>query len=424
MTFYRWTVITLSFIAIIVTYLDRTALSYAITPLETLFHLSNADFGTIAAAFGIGYMIMTVGGGVLVDKYGARKTWSISAVCWSIACGMIGFATGFAWLFIFRLLLGLTEGPSFPSFTRVAADWLPQAERARALAFGLAAVPLASVVGAPIISHLIVHVGWRCMFVLLGILGIVWSIIWYVMFRDRPADSHKVSAAELQHIEHGLATHPNMATATEKTSWKFMLFNRALLVNNYAFFAFGYLLFFAITWLPGYLEQTYHLQVKEVGWFLVLPWLTAAILIMVGGSLSDWLWKKTASLRIARSHLIWISQLLSAVAFIPVVFCHSLVIAIIGISLGVGFGMMPNAAFYAINADLARDRAATSLGIMDCAFAAAGILAPFITGMLSNITGNFSAAILLMSGLTVSSAIGIILWQFTDKKSCIKPHNL
>jgi MFS family permease len=415
MTFYRWIIVALSFVAIIVTYLDRTALSYAISPLETLFHLSNADFGTIAAAFGVGYMIMTVGGGVLVDKYGARKVWSISAIFWSIACGMLGFATGFAWLFIFRLLLGLTEGPSFPAFTRVTADWLPQAERARALALGLAAVPLASVVGAPIISHLIVHVGWRWMFILLGLLGIAWAIVWYVLFRDQPANCRKVCPAELQHIHQGLANSNHDGKPQATTSWKFMLFNRALLANNYAFFAFGYLLFFAITWLPGYLEQTYHLQVKEVGWFLVLPWLTAAILIMVGGSLSDWLWKKTASLRIARSHLIWVSQILSALAFIPVVFSHSLVVAIIGISLGVGFGMMPNAAFYAINADLARDRAGTSLGIMDCAFAAAGILAPLVTGLLSNLTGNFSVAILLMSGLTLSSALCIIIWQFTDR---------
>jgi nitrate/nitrite transporter NarK len=77
--------------------------------------------------------------------------------------------------------------------------------------------------------------------------------------------------------------------------------------------------------------------------------------------------------------------------------------------------MMPNAAFYAINADLARDRAGTSLGIMDCAFAAAGILAPLVTGLLSNLTGNFSVAILLMSGLTLSSALCIIIWQFTDR---------
>jgi len=139
------------------------------------------------------------------------------------------------------------------------------------------------------------------------------------------------------------------------------------------------------------------------------------VLILLGGWLSDHIWHKTHSIRKARSHIIWICQLLSAICFIPVALCHSITIAIIGISLGVGLGLMPNACFYAINTDLARDRAATSLGIMDCAFAAAGILAPLLTGWLSNITGNFSGAILLLIGLTFTSVIAIIFFQHPDE---------
>jgi nitrate/nitrite transporter NarK len=187
------------------------------------------------------------------------------------------------------------------------------------------------------------------------------------------------------------------------------------MANNYAFFAFGYLLFFAITWLPGYLEQTYGIKVREAGWFLIAPWLTATILLLLGGVLSDWLWNKTHSIRIARSHMIWICQVISALCFIPVVLYHSIWVAAIGISLGVGFGLMPNAAFYAINADLARDRAGTSLGIMDCAFALAGILAPLLTGWLSNVTGNFSVAFTLLILLTFSAALVILLFQRPDE---------
>ncbi len=408
---FRWIVISLAFIATIINYLDRSALSYAITPLQKTFGLTDTDFGLIASAFGLGYLIMTIVGGVLVDKFGARKTWSLFGALWSISCALIGLATGFIWLFIFRMLLGFTEGPGFPALTRVTADWLPLKERARALAFGLAAVPFASVLGAPLISHLIAMFGWRIMFIILGIFGIIWAVIWYVIFRDQPEQSYFVSKSELHHIR----SEQIMPVTQDKTSWHFMLFNPNLLANNYAFFAFGYLLFFAITWLPGYLEQTYHMQIKEVGWFLVGPWLTATFLILLGGIISDWLWHKTHSIRIARSHLIWICQVISAFCFIPVLLTHSLVVAIIWISLGVGFGLMPNAAFYAINADLAYDRAATSLGITDAAFASAGILAPFLTGWLANLTGNFFAPILLMIGLTLSSASVIVLFQHPDR---------
>jgi len=407
MTSYRWIIIALAFLAIIINYLDRTALSYAITPLQETFNLNNADFGLIASAFGIGYLIMTVGGGILVDKFGTRKIWSIFAIIWSCACILIGFATGFIWLFIFRLTLGIAEGPGFPALTRVCADWLPLNERARALAFGLAAVPFASVIGAPLISHLIAFVGWRSMFWILGVFGILWGFLWYALFRDRPKESQYVSTEELAyiHLEHGANLQK------EKTSWHFILFNRTLMINNYAFFAFGYLLFFAITWLPGYLEQTYHLHIKSVGWFLILPWLTATLFILLGGIICDKLWQKTQSIRISRSHIIWICQILSVICFIPVIFSPSLTVSLICISLGVGFGLMPNAAFYAINADLAFDKAATSLGVMDAFFALAGIIAPALTGWLTHFSGNFSSAFILVMLLTFSSSLLIVIYQ-------------
>lgn len=412
-THYRWVVVSFAFLAIIITYLDRSALSYAIAPLKTTFALSNEDFGMIAAAFGVGYLVMTVAGGVIVDHFGARRVWSIFAIFWSLSCGAMGLAMGFGSLIFFRILLGITEGPSFPALNRVTADWLPVTERARALAISLAAVPFASVIGAPLVSHLVVILGWRWMFIMLGALGVVWGILWFVIFRDHPRDSNYLSTTEVDYIEQHLSAVKSHSS--EQTTWKFMLFHPSFITNNFAFFSFGYLLFFGITWLPGYLEQTYALHVKETGWFLVAPWLMATLLLLAGGILSDHIYQKTQSIRKARSHLIWVCQVLSALCFIPLIFSHSFIIAILCITLGIGFGMMPNAAFYAINADLARDRAGTSLGITDCAFAAAGILAPFLTGYLSELTGNFSAAIALMVGLTFSSALAIFLFQHPDR---------
>lgn len=411
---FRWVIIALTFVASIINYLDRAALSYAITPLQKEFHLNNTQFGLIAAGFGIGYIFMTVTGGVLVDRRGARKIWSIAGLAWSLVSILFGVATGFWSLFLLRVLLGVTEGPAFPALTRVATDWLPKRERARALAFGLAAVPFASVIGAPLISALIINFGWRIMFIILGLLGIIWVIIWHTFFRDQPQDSKYVSASEATYIKHSPAKNALKESQT-KTSWRFILFTPGLIANNYAFFSFGYLLFFALTWLPGYLEQTYSLKLKEVAIFVILPWLFGTIFILIGGFLSDWLWKKTESIRASRTHIIWVCQILSALCFIPVALLHSLPIAIIFISLGIGIGLMPNAAFYALNADIAKDRVATSLGVMDCAFAAAGFLAPFLTGILSHITGNFVAALLLLTILSFTSALGVFLFQHPDR---------
>jgi nitrate/nitrite transporter NarK len=194
-----------------------------------------------------------------------------------------------------------------------------------------------------------------------------------------------------------------------------MLFNPALLANNWAFFSFGYLLFFAISWLPQYMRQTYHLGLHDIGMILVVPWLSAAIMLAFAGWLSDYLWRKTGSIRIARSHMIWVCQLLSALCLIGVVNVHSLPLGVTFLSLGLAFGLMPNASFYALNSDLAGDRAATSLGLMDCFCASAAVLAPLLTGFLVNATGNFNSAIWLMVGLSMSSVLAIALFQHPDK---------
>lgn len=385
------------FLILVIDYLDRTAIAFAITPIQEAFHFNNAQFGAIAGAFGIGYMIMTLIGGVLVDRFKARRVLTVFVLIWSIASICTGLANGFWMLFYLRALLGIAEGPAFPAITQVTADWLPLRSRAQTLAISLAAVPLASMIGAPLISHLIITFNWRVTYFILGGCGIILALLWLFIYRDNTTSTS------------------NSSPTLPKTSWRFMLTNPALLINNYAFFVFGYLLFFALIWLPGYLEQVYAIKLKEVGLFLIAPWLLATVLLLLGGFISDKLLVKTKKLRIARSHIIWLCQLISSVCFIPVIIYHSLVIAIIFISFGVGFGLMPNALFYSLNIDLAKDRAATSLGIMDCFFAAAGIIAPWLTGWLTHQTGNFTAAIFLMMVLTLSSVLAIILFQHPDK---------
>lgn len=202
---YRWVIITLGFLITLICYLDRSAISYAITPLKKEFGFNDQDFGFIAGAFGIGYMVMTLGGGILVDKYGAHKTWAGAAILWSACTALMGLASSFWILFTFRTLLGIAEGPHFPALTRVVADWLPASERGRATAFGLNAVPMSQVIGAPLLSYMVSSLGWKLMFAILGTMGIAWAAVWLVVFRDYPESSKFVSDDELKYIREGRA---------------------------------------------------------------------------------------------------------------------------------------------------------------------------------------------------------------------------
>lgn len=413
-THYRWVITSLIFFITLINFVDRSAISFVIEPLKKEFGFSDTQFGMILSAFGLGYVLLTAFGGWLVDLWGARIVWPLAAIGWSLCVGALGIAASF-WGFVgLRFLLGVTEGPHFPALSRSISDWLPPAERARALSLGLVAIPLSSVVGAPLTSYLVADFGWRAMFAVISAAGILWALIWFWLFRDKPAESSFVSAAEKQWIASSI--QPKNQLKEAPIDWRFLLTHPALIANNIAYFAFGYMLFFSTLWLPGYFLKEHGLNLKSVGWYLTIPWLVGALFLKTGGILSDWLYHKTGSGRLARSHLIWVSQLLAAICFVALSFTHTLSLALVFLSLGLGFGLMPQPAFFSINIDVAKERAGSSQGITSSCLSLAGIIAPVATGWLIDLTGNYQAAFLLLAALTAIAVVTVILFHHPDRK--------
>lgn len=412
-TYYRWVVASLVFLITLVNFVDRSAISFVIEPLKQEFHFSDTQFGMILSAFALGYVLLTAFGGWLVDLHGSRIVWALAAIAWSLCVGLLGFAGGF-WGFIgLRFLLGVTEGPHFPAMTRTVSDWLPSSERARALSLGLVAIPLSSVVGAPITSYLVVDVGWRAMFWIISGVGVIWAFVWLWLFRDSPKQSSRVNAEELALIE---AKTQTVSADKGKVDWRFIFTNPTLVANNIAYFAFGYMLFFATLWLPGYFLSQHNLNLKSVGWYLTIPWLVGAAFLKAGGFLSDWLYKKTNNRRLARSHLIWSSQLLAAICFVILGFTHSLSLSILFLSLGLGFGLMPQPAFFSVNIDVAKERAGSSQGITSSCLSLAGVIAPLLTGWLVDLTHSYQGAFLLLAGFTLMGVFVVIFFHHPDRE--------
>ncbi len=413
-TKYRWFIASLIFFITLVNFIDRSAISFVINPLKQEFHFTDTQFGMILSAFGLGYILLTVLGGWFVDLWGARVVWPVAAIAWSLCVGFLGIATGFWGFIALRFLLGVSEGPHFPAMTRSISNWLSPMERARALSLGLVAIPLSSVIGAPITSYLVADFGWRYMFFIISLSGILWAIVWYLCFTDRPEDCKYVCPEEKK-----LIATPSLMQGEKKKSfvdWRFILTHPALIANNIAYFAFGYMLFFATLWLPGYFLSQHNLNLKSVGWYLTIPWLVGAIFLKIGGILSDYLYRKTGSGRLARSHLIWITQLLAAVFFVLLSYTTTLGWSIFFLSLALGFGLMPQPAFFSINIDVAKERAGSAQGITSGCLSIAGVIAPIMTGWLIDLTGNYQAAFLLLAGLSVIAVITVILFHHPDKE--------
>ncbi|OGN55981.1 MAG: hypothetical protein A3D96_03290 [Chlamydiae bacterium RIFCSPHIGHO2_12_FULL_44_59] len=413
-TNYRWFVALLIFFITLINFVDRSAISFVIGPLKEEFHFTDTQFGMILSAFGLGYIFLTVYGGHLVDRWGARVVWPLAATSWSICVGLLGAAVGF-WSFIaIRLLLGVAEGPHFPAITHTVGRWLSPMERARALSLGLVAIPLSAVVGSPVCSYLVADFGWRAMFFIISLSGILWSLLWYLCYRDQPKDCRFVNAEERKLIE-----TPSLMDVEKKKSlvdWRYLIFHPVLLANNVAYFAFGYMLFFATLWLPGYFLTQHNLNLKSVGWYLTIPWLVGAMFLKAGGAITDYLYKKTGSGRLSRSYVIWVSQLLATFFFVLLGFTDTLGLSLVFLSLGLGFGLLPQPAFFSVNIDVAKERAGTAQGLTSSFLSAAGIIAPLLTGFFIDLTGKYQAAFLLLAGFTGAAVIAVILFHHPDKE--------
>lgn len=421
---FRWVVIFLLFYITVANYIDRSAIAFATGDIKTDLGLGPAEIGLILGAFGLGYAVTTFLGGIAVDRWGARSVLLIAAVTWTASIGVTGFAGSFLTLYIARTVLGIAEGPNFPALTGAVSRWLAPHERAIALGNTLVAVPLALTIGAPVSTQLIYAFGWRGMFFALTLLSAIWIPLWLIFFRNDPAQSGFVSDAELKHIRGGVEAQRDRTLGHVRhgfTDWRLLLTNRTLLANYWAFFVFGYFLFFFMTWLPNYLAQTYNLNVREVGLFTILPWACAAVLLVALGYLSDYLLAQTGRLRISRSMLIGVTQLLAALAVIPIGFTNSLAVAITCITVAVAFSMGANASYYAVNVDIVPERAATALGIMDTGFAISGFIAPAITGWVVGTFGSFQYAFLLMGGLALSSVLVVLLFHRPDEDRADRP---
>jgi MFS family permease len=380
----------LALVLCLVNYLDRVVISFAIEPIKQDFGLTNTSFGLAISLFALGTLSVNALSGVLLDRYGVRLIWTIGILVWSAAMAALGLAELWVLFLIMRFVLGLGEGVNFPAMNRTVADWMPPQLAGRTVAIMLVGVPAALLLGGPILSHLIQWIDWHKAFLVLAAGSA--SLVVALQFIYRTPEAAKAARATKRHPWWRLLRHPTMLA----TSW--------------SFFAFGYVLWFGITWIPGYFEQTWHMDLTSIGWFSTLPWGLACLLIPLVGWYSDHRMSQTGSIRKARVHPIWVFQLLGALCFVPLIFTQDQNVAILMLSMGVGFSMAANAAYYSICTDLFPNDAAAATGIMVTFFSVSGLVTPILTGWLTDTFGGFDTAFMALAGFVATGALGMIVF--------------
>ncbi|GAB3694902.1 MFS transporter [Saccharopolyspora tripterygii] len=406
-TRFRFVTLGLVVSLIVINYIDRSAVSYAVEPLEAAFGITTAQYGIISSVFSVGYMVAAFLSGPLVDRFGCRRVLLTAVALFSVTTALIPVAGSFAGLLIIRLLLGIGEAPAFPAATRTVSRWLPIRERGVALALcGGVAVSGSLLISGPLLTGLMELAGWRGMFWTLAVFGVVWAVFASWLLRDLPQESRRVNAAERELI--AADQEAEAASGRAPVRWRPLLTNRNLWVVAGGYFAWGFMFWGFMYWLPSFLSQAYGLSVKQAGAFSIAPWACGIVGALAGGVIVDRVYRRSPRIR-SRFAVMGVALLLAGCSLVPLAIAPTLTVALISISLGVGFGFITGGIWWVASIDAAPDQPGSAAGFADAAFAASGIVAPSVMGFIVSSTGSFTSGFVVMAGLAVAGALLMLL---------------
>lgn len=392
-----------------ISYLDRTNISTAGPTIMGALHLNATQFGIAVSAFSIPYALLQIFGGNLGERFGARKSLFWIGVLWGVATIATGFSVGLWSLVGARLLLGLTESAAFPTATSAMSRWVPpdrngfaQGVVHSASRLGNAAAPL--IVGGLIIwgdSLNTVIAGWQISFLLIGLLSVVWALLWMISYRDRPQFHPKVTEKELAEIPRELEK-----AARPATPWTRLI--RTILPVTIVDFGYGWVLWVFLTWIPTFLADTFNLPLSKYALFTSVVLVGGVVGDTVGGMFADFLLRRTGNLRASRRTVLLVGLIGSMLWLVPLLFGHTLAVATVSLSLSFFFLELCNATLWAIPMDVAPEWSGTASGMMNTGFGVAGIFSPIVFGVMIDSVGwqwPFGLSIALLAASAVVAAV-------------------
>jgi ACS family D-galactonate transporter-like MFS transporter len=392
--------------------MDRTNISVAATAITDDLKLTPVQLGILFSAFGWTYAALQIPGGILVDRFAPRVLYAFCLITWSVMTLLQGTAKGFAALFGLRLAIGVFEAPSYPINNRVVTSWFPDNERATAIAVYTCGQFLGLALITPVLVTIQHYLGWRGLFIITGLIGIIWGLVWYRFYRN-PTEHKTVNEAELNHIEKGGGLINRQATNAGKEKPKFEWSNlrkvfsyRKLWGIYIGQFAVNSTLWFFLTWFPTYLVKYRGLDFLKSGFLASAPFLAAFAGLLTSGLLSDYLLKKGVSVNIARKAPVIFGLLLSA-SIIGANYVDSTAWIIFFMALaffGNGFATIT---WVFVSTLAPKNLIGLTGGVFNFIGNLASVVIPIVIGYLAR-EGNFEPALFFIGTITVIGACSYI----------------
>lgn len=406
----RWGIAVLLGVGVLINYFDRVNLTVAGPALRSEFGIDDATFGILLSGFAWTYAALQIPVGTILDRYGVTFIGRATTLLWSIASGLTALATGFATLFGVRLLLGVGETPTFPINAKATGYWFPTKERALATAIFDASAKLATGIGVPIVAIILAHYGWRMTFIVTAVASFLFFIAFTLWYRN-PSEDKRLTHAERTYIEEGGA-QPEGQTAAGNvgSALGYLLAKRKVWGVTIAFAAYDYSFYLFLTWLPGYLVKTYHLDIIKSGAYAMVPWLVAAASdLIVGGWLIDYLVKRGVDQNRVRTTIVVVGMIMG-LAVLGAITTHDPTVAVTWITIALAGLAATAPVFWSIPSLIApRGSVGTVGGIMNFFGNVMAIAAPIVTGFVAQGTGAFTNAFIVAAAVLV---VGILAYVF------------
>jgi MFS transporter, ACS family, D-galactonate transporter len=387
----RWfPILALVAVATMVNYLDRTVLGIAAPHLTKELGLTAAQMGIVFSAFSWSYALLQIPGGIFLDRFGTRITYSIALTLWSGFTAFMGLISSLPILLATRVGVGIFEAPCFPANSRILATWFPQQERARANSI----YSVGQYAGIAFLSVPLFWVtqqfGWRGLFFLAGGFGVALGATFWLTYRE-PSEDTQVGPREIAHIEAGGGgEYKGARVAFRWSDIGKLLRHRQVIGASIGQFGGNSTQVFFVTWFPTYLVNSRGMSFINAGLMTMLPYIGASIGVLVAGQVSDRILKRTGSANVARKLPIVGGMLLASTIVIANYVppgSDALVIAIMSVAF---FGQgMTNLGWTVISDVAPKELIGLTAGIFNFSANLAGIITPLVIGYAYQSTGSF-----------------------------------
>lgn len=394
----------------IITYIDRVCISKAAPLIQSDLSFTKEQMGYIFSAFTLAYALFEIPGGWLGDKMGPRRVLMRVVTWWSAFTALTGFAWNYTTMLVCRFLFGAGEAGAFPNITKMFTIWLPQKERGMAQGITWLCARWGGAFTPLLVLWVLQFVKWQHAFVLFGVMGVVWAIVFFLWFRDNPKDHPGVNAAELALLDDASKNLDSHATIP----WgKFFTSPTVLLLWLY-YFCISYVWYFYVTWLPTYMTEALHLDPKQSSTAILggLPLFLGGIGCFAGGWLANKLTSAAGGLGRARRWVGVLGMLGAGALLVASSLLSNPVLAMIAMGVSGFFNDLSMPCSWGACMDVGGKAAGSLSGSMNMMGNLGGALGPVVAPyLLEHFDHNWSVPLWVAAATYLISAV---CWVFID----------